>query len=936
MNNKFTLSTFLYGALLVFFSFSPTLFAEVNFIAWDKKGDKWLQQTSPNFSVNYLKTHQKEATKVLRIAEQVHHQLYPFFKVTPQERTAIILLDTTDNLMGHVSTLEYGEIRVIMSPPSNINDIEIEDDWLRLFLAHEYSYILQMELSQGTWRGLFIAAEFTPAILLEGVAIYLEKNNQLKTDRLSSSSFNMQMRMQVMSKQLLDLQKVIIKNREWPLTSTYIYGAYFIDYLAKTYGEEKLLLFLENYSQDLLSYLLLNNEMIKVYNKDFLTLWQDFKNYLQNEFSEKIAMLKAKEVNGKLLAKSPFIQAMTNNKKGLLVNKVTGEDRHKIQQYQQGQWKKISATRQLRDMDSHPTAGLITTRLVNYVNGYQYNDIFLYKEKKWTRFSDQARFKNIRWFPDGKKVLATRIVAGISELWQLDISDHKNAVKIWQGNENVILGEFDIAPSGEFIVASIKQSLSEWKLNKFDLINKKWKTIVHQSGHENSPQFLSDGSLVFSANYTGVSNIYHLDLDQSSLTQWTDVVGGAFQPLWQDGLGLVFQSYDEYSYSIRHIADPKPISNFSLTNLQEHEKSFINIDHKIKLSEPKPYSTWETIQPHSWLPVLYVDQIRSLIGVNTYGGDALGRHNYEIYALWDAQNQLASYLFEYRYDNRWSLAYLQDYKFVNTSLEQSEPEYQITTDKTYVLQRNHFFSIWEDKLSLHAGFSMSFENLLSQPKLSPVPSDVDTSAAEITTGLALTFDNQEYYLNVPAVGWGHYYDFTFEDNILDSDFNGQKYQTQWRATWDLPGRMTILTRIAAGHSNEDAKKYTVGGNNLKNEMSLFNRNSQAIRGYDDIAQLGQRYMTQRLEVNTWLGRFERNWGLFPLGMGDIAGTFFIDSGSAWDVGGDYDPITGIGAQLQIEFKLGYNYSLPISLGYAYGTDDVLGKDYLYLNFGSNY
>ena len=119
-------------------------------------------------------------------------------------------------------------------------------------------------------------------------------------------------------------------------------------------------------------------------------------------------------------------------------------------------------------------------------------------------------------------------------------------------------------------------------------------------------------------------------------------------------------------------------------------------------------------------------------------------------------------------------------------------------------------------------------------------------------------------------------------------------------------------------------------------MSLFDRNSQAIRGYDDIAQLGQIYATQRFEVNTWLGRFERNWGLFPLGMGDIAATFFIDSGSAWDEGGNYDPITGIGAQIQIEFKLGYNYALPISIGYASGTDDKLGKDYLYLNFGSTY
>jgi len=76
--------------------------------------------------------------------------------------------------------------------------------------------------------------------------------------------------------------------------------------------------------------------------------------------------------------------------------------------------------------------------------------------------------------------------------------------------------------------------------------------------------------------------------------------------------------------------------------------------------------------------------------------------------------------------------------------------------------------------------------------------------------------------------------------------------------------------------------------------------------------------------------------LLPIGLGDIAGSLFIDSGSAWDKNNSYNPITGIGAQLQIEFKLGYNYELPISFGYAYGTDRTLGKNYLYLNFGSNY
>lgn len=941
------LKIFILNYLVLLLVLTPSAtFATNNFVAWDKKGDQWLKQSSPHFSVNYLKQHQEIAERVLKTAEKVHNELHPFFNVSPSKPTQIILLDDIDYLRLHESTLEYGEIRLVMSPPTNNKVIELEDDWIHFFLAHEYSYILQMQLSQGTWRGLFISAEFTPAILLEGVAIYLEKINQQTTDSLSSSNFQMQMRMQVLDDNLKDLQKVIIRNREWPLTSTYIYGAYFIDYLVQTYGEDNLLRFLENYSQHLLSYPFLNRETNKVYDKNFLTLWQEFKLYLEEVFSEQIAALKQQEINGELLFDSPFIQLITNGKEGLLVNKISGEGRHKIQQYQgehnrPKKWQTITPTNQLRALDSHPKAGLIMTRNLNYVDGHQYNDIFLYKEEKWERLTKQARFKDVRFMPDGNSLLATRIVKGLSELWAIKIDQPNKRVKLWQGKENIILGEFDIAPDAKYLIASIKAPLTQWKLAKFDLSSHKWHYLTQRNGHENSPQFLPDGTLVYSATYSGVSNIYQIDIGNldnqtSPIKQLTNVIGGAFQPLWQPELGLVFQSYGKKSYMVRYIEHPKIINSLRLVEEIETVKPAPIVVQEIKLSEPVAYSTWDTVQPHSWLPILYVDEIRSLIGLNTYGGDALGRHNYELYALWDAQNQLASYSFEYRYDNRWSLGYLRDYKFKNVSLAVSAPNYEISTTQAYILERNHIFSAWEDKLSLHAGASMRFDNLFYQPTIVQTADLLEDNAKEITLGLALTFDNQEYYLNVPSVGWGHYYDFTFEENILDSDFSGQKYQTQWRSTWDLMGRTTISTRIAAGYSSNNAKKYALGGNDLKNEMNLFDRNSQAIRGYDDITLQGHRYFTQRVELNSWLGRFERNWGVFPLGMGDITGTLFLDSGAAWDKGESYEPITGVGAQIQLEFKLGYNYSLPINFGYAYGTDKNLGKDYLYLNFGSSY
>ena len=128
MNIKLNLiALFYYILMLVFITPTYTLAAN-NFVAWDKKDDQWLQQSSEHFSVNYLKKHQQHASNVLKIAEQVHHQLQPFFNVTPEKRTQIILLDDIDYLRTHESSLEYGEIRLVMSPVTSNNVIETEDD----------------------------------------------------------------------------------------------------------------------------------------------------------------------------------------------------------------------------------------------------------------------------------------------------------------------------------------------------------------------------------------------------------------------------------------------------------------------------------------------------------------------------------------------------------------------------------------------------------------------------------------------------------------------------------------------------------------------------------------------------------------------------------------------------------------------------------------
>lgn len=911
-------------------------------VGWDEEGKDWLSQQSEHFSVHFVDGHQQSAAKVLDIAERVRQEQLPYFQSAPVERTEIVLVDDFDFSNGWATPLPFAQIRLFMSPPEDRGDLATSDDWLHLLIRHEYAHIMHMELATGVPKVLqkifgrqpfFFPHALTPSLLLEGLAVYLETNEELGYGRLQSSQYAMKMRMEVASGELKDLDQVAVADREWPLGYQYLYGAYFIQYLSQTYGEEKVQRFLQGYSRRIIPYFLINRTARQSFGKDFNALWLDFQAYLESEFAPQLTQLQQQSVAGKDLQLTPFLQVVTSSNHGLLVNRNNGEDRPEISSLnpQRGEWIPLTASKDISDMSSHPQSGLAASRLIHYADGRSYNDLFIFHGGQWQQLTERQRFRKVRWMPGGRQLVASRKVAGISELWLLDTQQQpvQDPVRIWRGDSDTVLGAFDISPTGKELVAAVKRPEQGWNLEILNLETKAWRALTDTKAAESSPSYLPDGRIVFSADYDGVFDIYTLDENNGQLEQWTRELGGALQPVWQPGFGLVYQAYDSQGYQLRYLPEPLALSTQNVESLQGRYDYPPVIEQVVEKSKPESYSPWSTLRPRNWLPVVYIDDARTQLGALTYGSDALGRHSYQLTATWDVDNELADVNLSYLYDNRWMAAISSSHSYDKLTIDNSSG-YRITRDDDFLLQRNHIVTAFEDQLSLHAGGVLDKESLVSQPDFASMIAYRESN--ETLTGLALTFDNREGYLNVPGIGWGHYLDVVAETNALfDSDYEGQKYQAQWKGTWDLPGRTTLTARLAGGYADDEAKSFRLGGNDLFEEVRLFGRDTQALRGYDESVQRGHRYATQRLELETWLGRVERNWSLYPVGLGDLSGSLFVDSGAAWDSGKDRKQLTGIGAQITVEAKLGYNLTLPITLGYAYGLDNEQGKDEVYLS-----
>ncbi|WP_394144974.1 hypothetical protein [Vibrio atypicus] len=916
-----------------------------NSVAWDQQDQEWLTQETEHFLIHFRSEHQEQANRSLDLAEQVHKELTPFFGYQPKEKTEIVLVDEFDYSNGWATVIPYPQIRLYMSPPDEVNSLETNDEWLHLLIRHEYVHILHLEMGSGApefLRNIFgrnvilYPHALTPSMMVEGLAVYLETNKELGYGRLQGSSYPMEMRMEVASGEIKDLNQAVVASKHFPLGYQYLYGAYFVDYLVAQYGEEKVQKFLADYSHRLVPFFLLNRTARNTFGESFEDLWPKFQEYLTKRFSKQIESLEATRISGIALNETvPFLQVSTSDPSGgVLVNQRNGEDRNEIVTYRtDSKSKKIQASKGIVAMDAHPQSGIVASRLVHYADGRGITDLFLLNDGSWQRLTERERFRNVRWLPNGKQLVASRKLDGFSELWLVDIESPETMQLIWRGEENVVIGGYDVSPNGESLVASVKRAQQGWNLERLELSTRQWQMLTQTRSLENAPTYVDENTILFSADYDGVFNIYKHTLSSGNTEQFTREVGGAFAPEWSKELGLVYQSYDSQGYTLRALKDPAPLSQIELSQLIA-EYDYPNPAPKsAPKSEVTEYSPWASLRPRTWVPLFSLDENQSLTGFVTNGSDALGRHNYMVHLAWDTENDIGQYHFGYSYDNRWLAAISRSHDF-STFEQDGRESKRIEQSDNALLQRNHIFNAFEDQFSLSAGLFWEKESEVQAPKAVVSPY---IEREETLVGLAASYDNRESYLNVMGVGWGHYIDFTVETNdLLSSDYEGNKYQAQWRGTFDLPGRSTLSLRLAGGYSDPGAKRFRLGGSDKSDENALFGRETQALRGYDETVQFGNHYFSQRLEFTSWLARVERNLWLWPVGLGDVSATVFADSGSAWSDQGNYQALTGVGLSTTFEMKMGYNLTVPVTIGYANGLDDKLGKDQFFFSVSGDF
>lgn len=917
-------------------------------------GLDWKTIESEHIYVHYADGNKDIAEKALVIAEAAHQRLTTELNWQPEEKTHVVLSDETDFANGYATPLYFNHTVLYLAPPTSINTLEDFDDWLTTLIVHEYTHIVHLDKSAGSpeylrnifGRFMFLFPNvFQPAWVLEGIATHKETDEGRGIGRGQSTMFASMMRAEV-ANGVAPISHVNLPVNTWPAgTTRYLYGVYFMRFIAEKYGEEKLLQWVEEYSNNLLPFFI-NTTANKVFGKNLTLLWQEYTIWLEEMFQPQIEKIKKRGVKEGALVSADSYRTDS-------VRAISKSGRDEIYYVRNGGYKRASLmhidgqgnTKELIDLNStaeldlHPEAGLLLTQN-EFCNNYTiYKDIYLYDEDRniLKRLTECGRYLFASWHPNGKQIVAVHHDAARFELRLLDKQAQLQEV-LWQSDDGEIIAQIDVSPKGKNVVASVWRKNDGWNLELFNLKDKSWKKITSGVNIAANPQYTSDGNILFSLESDGVYNLARYSITTGKVEQLTNVIAGAFQSSQASTGGPIYYTgYSAQGYAIYRLDDVKAFAKSAAFKNDHLQK----VDYQVSPHQEKKYSALSNMYPRWWFPSFQFSEQRSEFGVTTTGADALAINNYAITATYDTKLDAAAAQLQYSYTDRLYLS--------------ARRLNEITLDSSGDLNRLSKRTIASAVLAFPQRYIQKQSDLLfavvydktADAELAAGAAPIDDFKDNIL-GLAWTYNSADYNpLSISLIDGMRLRLVVEDSDSLNSDFSGQVYTLDWRQ-YIRTGRESVFAlRFMQGWGTDQPRPFKLGGEGFNDDAvsvlfgfrneAVFNKRSYALRGYKEgLPQLrGRRAQLLTGEWRFPLERIEKGVMVPPVGIMQWFGGIFAETGTAYRDSPD-SYYSSAGFELSADINLFYGLVLRTRAGYAHGFDKNIGDDRVYLKVGSSF
>lgn len=549
---------------------------------------EWRTIETEHFLVHFHNGESRTGREVAKIAEQIYGPITEMYHHKPDGRISILLRDHDDYSNG---AAYFYDNKIEIWAPALDFELRGTHPWLLNVITHEFTHIVQIQTSMKFGRrvpGVYLQwmgyeAERRPDVLYgfpnvlvsyplsgfvvpswfaEGVAQY--NHPDLHYDYWDSHR-DMILRMYMVEGTPLTWEEMAVFGKtSLGNESAYNAGFSIVDYIATTYGADKL----QDISRKLstLTRVTIDGAIQAVLGKTGDELYDEWRAKKTGEYKNFVERVRKDRVEGTLIEPEGFgnfYPAFSSDGKKIAYISNKGEDFFG------------TSSVYVYDVDTHQSKELVPNvrssisfspdgASLFYAKATRdnphwssYYDLYRYdlSTEDETRLTMGLRAQNPKLSADGKSLVFAYGGDGTLNVGICD-ADGKNVRQVthFVSGEQVFTPSW--SPDGRKIAFGYSTDQNQ-SLATIDSSGNNLTMLVGEHDARN-PAFSPDGkSLYFSWDKTGIFNLYALNLETRQLGPRTNVLGGAFLPSVSNDGRIAFASYTSTGYKIAVLDEAK-------------------------------------------------------------------------------------------------------------------------------------------------------------------------------------------------------------------------------------------------------------------------------------------------------------------------------------------------------------------------------------------
>jgi hypothetical protein len=896
----------------------------------------WRSADSAHFRIHYRAEHRAIAHKVAAIAERVYPRITQQLAWEPRGRTEVVLVGELDLTNGFSTPLPFNTMGIYLAPP---DDGELLDNgaWLELLIAHEFTHIVHLDKVRGAPRVLqwifgrvpfFFPNAWQPLWAVEGIATVNEGDPAGGRGRLYGPLFEAWLRAE-RTRGFKSLAEMNADGRALPLSKQYLYGAYFYDYLARAYGKDAVFKYVERYSGNIVPRV--HTNPVPATGKTMDVLWEEFLADLAARVDERAAPLLRQPETGAAFGPPAWsIDALAPAPAGGVYAVIDdGLTRPVLERIDaDGRRRTVAKLNPGARIDARGESVLVAQPEICANRHLLYDLYAVTPDAGLKRLTHCARLRRAVWA--GANIVALKNDASRASAVLLD-ADGRELRTLYAAPEDAELVDVAASADGARIALIVKRA-GRWSVLELEPAAAAAAPAIRLTLDAPlvSPRYGADGALTFIAARDGVYNVWRHARGAARIERLTHTRTAVLAyAATDDALTVAVLVPD--GAQLRRQAQAEPVAQAPLARPEAAIEKAPAPVPEAQLRDERGYLALRALYPRSWLPAAFADRGLTAYGASTFGGDALGWHQYLATLLWETSQGEPLGSFEYVLYERHFFAATRELKALAWSGPSGEEEttvYERSTTAQWIsvlpwlrMQRRVYFGIG-------AGVDRTERVDVGGPTARPF--DARVAAAYVD------YDARGAHWLSEGVNRGARTRLLYETyRLFTGTFDGAVWRLDAQGFVPL-GRTVLAAQFIEARAHGSTERFQLGGATtfLPLAVPKLNDRELALRGYrgDEPQLRGRNARLATVEWRTPIADIDRHAMVPPVGINRLSAAVFFDVGAAWDSGSSRSYYRGVGIEALAEVKLAYLLGVQLRVGVARGLDDP-GTTRAYLALG---